>query len=214
MRLRDQLASQRDAAVQNAVLRAAYDEVVLTLNGNGFLESILKPGAPFPDFVLPDAEGALVSLGDKLAAGPVVVQFFRGDWCPYCRLMLDALAAALPAITAAGASLVALTPDTGGLPLRAKTEHKADFAVLSDVDSGVGLAAGVIFFVPPLYRARLAGLGLPQRHGNTALALPVPATFVLDRDGRIAWRFAEADFTRRAEPDDVIAAIRALGPTR
>lgn len=212
MSLRDQLSGKRTQAVQNPTWRAAYDQVVTTLAGNGFLGNVLETGAEFPDFMLPDTDGRLVALGDLLERGPVVVQFFRGDWCPYCRLMLDALATALPAIEATGASLVALTPDTGGLPLRAKRTHNACFTVLSDVDYGVGLAAGVVFRVPPLYRSLLesANVDIALRHGNTAWILPIPATFVLDRHGRIAWRFADSDFTSRAEPDAVIAALRTL----
>lgn len=212
MSLRDQLAGRRAESLQNPVLREAYDEVTNTLAGNGFLANVLKCGTQFPDFMLPDTDGRLVALGDLLDRGPVVVQFFRGDWCPYCRLMLDALVASLPAIEAEGANLLALTPDTGGIPLRTKQAHHAHFIVLSDVDCGVGLAAGVVFHVPPLYRSRLEAVGndLAFRHGNAAWILPIPATFVLDRHGRIAWRFAEPDFTRRAEPEDVIAALHAL----
>jgi hypothetical protein len=88
----------------------------------------------------------------------------------------------------------------------------ARFEVLSDVDCGIGLAAGIIFRVPKLYRARIeaAGINFSQRHGNYAWFLPAPATFIVDRDGRIAWRFLDADFTHRAEPADIIEAVRSL----
>ena len=166
----------------------------------------------FPDFVLPSAEGRLVALAEQLARGPVVLSFFRGEWCPFCKLTLDALSEALPRIEAAGASLLALTPETGGLPLSMKTRHGAVFEVLADVDFGVGLSAGVVFRIPKLYRARLdaAGLNFPQRHGNAAWCLPVPATFIIAPDGRIAWRFVDVDFTHRAEPDDILAALRRM----
>jgi len=184
------------------------------LAATGFLAQVLPEGAMFPDFMLPSAEGRLVSLESQLASGPVVVSFFRGEWCPFCRLMLAALTEALPEIQAAGASLLALTPETGGLALTMKTFHNARFEVLCDVDFGVGLAAGVVFRVPKLYRARCesAGLNFAARHGNAAWCLPVPATFVLDRAGRVAWRFVDVDFSHRAEPADIIAALRQIGP--
>jgi len=182
------------------------------LNREGFLSGILGTGDVFPDFVLPSAEGRLVSLAARLASGPVVLSFFRGEWCPFCRLMLAALTKALPEIEAAGGHLLALTPETGGLPLSMKRYHGATFEVLSDVDFGVGLAAGVVFKIPKLYRERLVASGnnFPQRHGNAAWCLPVPATFIIRPDGVIGWRFVDVDFAHRAEPEDIIAALRTI----
>ncbi|GAA5265492.1 hypothetical protein ACOSOMT5_P1919 [Acidiphilium sp. MT5] len=212
MSLRDQLSQRIEAALQNDAYKAAYDQVITTLRDNGFLPNIIAVGDRFPDFMLPDASGGLVDLTSLLARAPVIIQFFRGDWCPYCRMMLDCLSESLPALIEAGGTLVALTPDTHGLALDAKIAHNADFIVLSDVDYGVGLAAGVIFRLPPLYRNRLnlAGIDLAERHGNAAWFLPVPATFVLDREGIVRWRFADPDFTKRAEPSEVIEVVRAL----
>ncbi len=212
----DTLASRLDALLasrrQSAEWEAAYQEILLKLNRAGFLSGIAQTGAMFPDFVLPSAEGRLVALADQLARGPVVLSFFRGEWCPFCKLALDALAEALPRIEDAGASLLALTPETGGLPLSMKNRHGALFEVLADVDFGVGLSVGVVFKIPKLYRARLdaSGLNFPQRHGNAAWCLPVPATFIIAPDGRIAWRFVDVDFTHRAEPDDILAALRGM----
>jgi peroxiredoxin len=126
--------------------------------------------------------------------------------------MLAALAEALPQIEAAGASLLALTPETGGFPLLMKRDNNVRFEVLSDVDCGVGLAAGIIFRMPKLYRARLesVGINVPERHGNSAWFIPVPATFIVQQDGLIAWRFVDADFTHRAEPADIIKAVQGL----
>jgi peroxiredoxin len=196
-----------------AAWNAAYEQIVEKLANDGFLRQVAQEGAAFPDFVLPSAEGKLVSLAAQLARGPVVVSFFRGEWCPFCRLMLAALTEALPEIEAAGASLLALTPETGGLALTMKTYHKARFEVLCDVDFGVGLAAGVVFKIPKLYRARCeaSGINFPQRHGNAAWCLPLPATFIVTPDGNIAWRFVDVDFSHRAEPQDIIAALRGIG---
>ena len=207
--LTSQLASLTANRQQIAAWDAAYQEILVKLNREGFISQILPEGAEFPDFMLPSAEGRLVGLREALAQGPVVLQFFRGEWCPFCKLMLDALVASYDKIEAAGASLLALTPETGGLALKMKTKHNARFEVLADVDFGVGLAAGVVFKIPKLYRGRLdaSGLSFPQRHGNAAWCLPVPATFIIAPDGRIAWRFVDVDFTHRAEPADIIAAI-------
>jgi peroxiredoxin len=212
MSLEDKLDAEREKRLVNPATRAAYEETVMTLHRNGFLPNVLAEESQFPDFVLPNTEGRLVSLASLLARGPVIMQFFRGEWCPYCRLMLDALVTALPEIEQLGASLIALTPDTGPSASAAKTKHGATFDVLSDVDCGVGLAAGVVFRLPPLYKARLilAGIDVPDRHGNDSWFLPIPAIFLLDQSGRVAWRFAEVDFTRRASPERILTALRQL----
>jgi peroxiredoxin len=210
--LKSRLSALCAARQEIAAWNTAYEDAVAELNRSGFLQYAIREGQPFPDFVLPSAEGRLVSLASFLKQGPVIISFFRGEWCPFCRLMLTALAEALPQIEAAGASLLALTPETGGLPLVMKHDNKARFEVLSDVDCGVGLAAGIIFHMPKVYRTRLeaVGINIPERHGNSAWFLPVPATFIVTQDGLIAWRFIDADFTHRAEPADVIEMLRSL----
>ncbi len=212
MGLDEQLQAERQRRTADEAVRLAYEDVFTTLSHNGFLSGVLPEDAAFPDFVLPNVEGRLVSLASRLAEGPVVVQFFRGEWCPFCRLMLDALVTALPEIEAAGASLLALTPDMGPWARQAKQNHGATFEVLSDVDCGVGLAAGVVFRIPAIYRSRLmrAGIDFADRHGNGSQFLPIPAVFLLDGGGRVAWRFVNVDFTRRAAPDRILGALRCL----
>jgi peroxiredoxin len=205
LRLADLLASR----CANPDWAAAYQQIVATL-GEGFYEGILAPGAIFPDFLLPSATGRLVHLREELARGPVVLTFFRGEWCPFCKLTTEALAEAALPIAAAGGRILALTPETGEWPVRLRERDGNAFEVLSDVDFGVGLAAGLVFKIPPLYRARVNGLRLDLRQGNAAWCLPVPAVFVIRQDGVIAWRFADADFSRRAEPDEIIAALAGL----
>ncbi len=208
-RLGELLASRR----QNPGWEAAYQEIVATLHRQGFMSGLLDVGQRFPNFMLPSAEGRLVALAEELRRGPVVLSFFRGSWCPFCQMMLEALAEVMPRIEAAGASVLALTPETGGLALKLKQRHGGRFEILADVDFGVGLLAGVVFKIPPLYRTRLeaAGFDFPQRHGNGGWCLPVPAVYVIGQDGVISWRFAEADFALRPEPDEIIAALARMG---
>ena len=195
-----------------AAWHTAYEDAISELNRTGFLQDVVKTGDLFPDFVLPNAEGGFVSLYSVLERGPAIISFFRGEWCPFCQLMLSALAEALPQIHAAGGTLLALTPETAEFPLPLTHDGNARFEVLSDIDCGVGLAAGVIFRMPRLYRARMesAGIDLHARQGNAAWFLPVPATFIVGQDGVIAWRFVDADFTHRAEPAEIINMLRSL----
>jgi peroxiredoxin len=206
LRLADLLASR----CENPAWAAAYAQIIDTLNREGFYEGMIAPGEIFPDFLLPSATGHLINLADELARGPVVLSFFRGEWCPFCKLTTAALAEAAPRIEAAGARILALTPEAGAWPLRLQQRDASAFEVLSDIDFGVGLAAGLVFKIPPLYRARVQGLNLDLRHGNAAWCLPVPAVYIIRPDGVVAWRFADADFSRRAEPDEIIAALAGL----
>jgi peroxiredoxin len=196
----------------NEAVRAAYEAMLAELARSGLIEHVIRPGQHFPDVALPSAGGELVQLSELWCEGPLIVTFFRGEWCPYCRLMLAALEEALPEIEAVGARLVAITPETGGRALTVRQRHGNRYEVLSDVDCGLGLRCGVVFRTPAAYRDLLLSYGndLAERHGNSAWFLPVPATFVLDREGVVRWRFAEVDFTRRAEPADIIAALRRL----
>ena len=172
----------------------------------------LKPGDPMPEFLLPNAEGRLVASADLLATGPLVVTFFRGAWCTYCAMTLDALEAVLPDLADTGGALVAVTPETGGRALAAKREHDLHYEVLIDVDLAVAVRFGIVFRTPPLYAAllRRSGIDLAERSGNPAWFLPIPATFLVRRDGMIARAWVKTDFTQRAEPSEILGALRAL----
>jgi peroxiredoxin len=213
MTLREKLDAERARRMAIPGVRDAVGETLAELRRIGAGGTALRPGDAFPDFLLPDTDGRLVARDDLLAAGPLVIAFFRGAWCPYCRVMLAALEEALPEIRAAGATFAAVTPETGGGALDVKRRHRAGYAVLADVDSGLAALCGVVFRVPVAYRQLLLrfGIDLAERQGNAAWLLPVPAAFVLDRGGTVAWAHVDADFTRRAEPADIVAALRALG---
>lgn len=209
---RERLKAAHAARIGIADVEAAYRAMVTELRRTPFLDHALHVGDRFPDFLLPNADGQLVSRDDLLGRGPVVVTFFRGTWCPYCAIQLAALEEALPRIVATGASLAAVTPETGGLASEAKARHGARYEILADVDSGLGMACGVVFRAPEPYRRMLAsrGVDLAARQGHDGWFLPVPATFVVDRGGVVRWCFMDVDFTHRAEPDDIVAALSSL----
>ena len=193
-------------------MRAAYEDLVRRLGAAETAKNALKVGDRIPDFTLPNAEGKLVSVEGLLARGALVINFFRGDWCPFCRLMLQALNEALPAIERQGANLIAVSPDTGGRLLRAKKRLNLTIELLSDVDNGVALDFGVAFRTPQAYRKILEGFGtnLPERHGNAAWIIPIPAAFVVDRSGIVRYAFVEPEFVRRAEPDAILGVLERL----
>ena len=211
MSLEDELSKIRAAAKDDAPLQAAYQGLLSRLDRAETGARALKPGDAIPAFLLPNAESRLVASDDLLARGCLVINFFRGNWCPYCRQTL-ALEAALPEIEAAGGQLVALTPDTGHHLADTKRLQRLSYEILSDVDGAVGLQFGVLFRAPAAYREVLAGYGidLAERHGNDGGFIPLPATYVVDAGGIFRYAFVDIDFTHRAEPTAVIAALKQI----
>jgi peroxiredoxin len=213
--LREQLEARWRLAGEKAPeFRRAYEALMRDLAASALIDSALKAGTVMPEFELPSVEGRFVSSAELVARGPLVVSFFRGGWCPYCTLELQALQQALPEIEAHGASLIAVTPDTGAALAAAKRANGLDYQVLSDLDNGVGLAFGIVFRVPETIRTLYRGLGLDlgARHGNRTgeWLLPLPATYIVDRQGVIRHAELDADFTHRMEPADIIRVLQEL----
>jgi peroxiredoxin len=188
---------------------AAYSHLVDWLRTTDVASQALSVGDVAPDFLLPDADGRLVSSEQLRREGPLVVSFFRGGWCPFCIAELCALQAERSAFDRLKAKLVVLSPDTGGFPRQLRKDYSLDLTILSDVDYGVAMSYGVLFSVPAETKAFYAGLGLDfaSRHGSSVWMLPLPATYVIDRDGRIVSSFVEPDFTIRQEPGEILQAL-------
>ncbi len=179
------------------------------LRATGIEQTALQVGAAAPDLTLPDATAKPVRLADLWARGPLVVIFYRGGWCPYCNLELRAWQQQLDALTAAGASLVAISPQTPDNSLSTAEKNALAFPVLSDSDLAASEAFGVAFELPPALVELYAKVGndLPTLNGNGRWVLPVPATYVIGRDGRIAQAHVEADYRERAEPAEVLRQL-------
>lgn len=177
--------------------------------------SALREGDRAPDFALPDPSGETVRLSDRLAQGPVVLTFYRGAWCPYCNTQLRDYQQALDRIRAAGASLVAVSPQTPDGSLSMREKNSLEFAVLSDVGGEVSRDYGLVFEVDRRTRERYeaVGIALDEVNGTDAWELPVPATYVIRPDGTIAFAFVEADYTQRASARRVLEALAEVaGP--
>ena len=213
MSLRDRLEEENARHAGHAPLQAALREVLAHIAQSGALEHALNLGETFPDFLLPDAGGRLVARDALLSRGPFVLAFLRGGWCPYCALAFAALAEAEPGFAARGVRVLVATPETGGRARDLQSAHAqgSGITVLTDVDHGLAAACGLLYRIPESYAALLGGfdVDLGERQGNSARMLPVPATFLVGADGLVRWRHLDADFTRRAEPADILAALDA-----
>ena len=203
----DALTARTPEQIRSRVERA-IDEIRRSGEAAG-----LQVGDVAPDFVLPDALGRPFALATAREGGPVVLTFYRGEWCPYCNLQLRGLQSVLAEIRALNASLIAVSPQSPDHSLSLTAKHDLEFPVLSDVDQSVIRAYRVQFTVS----GELMDLHLNvfhndprDRNADGSMNLPVPATFVIDRDGVVRARFLDPDWRVRMEPADVVAALRAL----
>ena len=158
---------------------------------------------------LPDETGRLVTLSQLLDKGPAVISFNRGHWCPYCRLNVDALAKAEPEIASLGAQIVAISPETVKWSAELKAYAKAPFHILSDVDGGYALELNLLFWVGDEKRAAMTagGYDISLFQGNDTWMLPIPATFVVGRNGIVRARHIDPDYRHRMEIEDLIDGV-------
>ncbi|MGH9580016.1 MAG: peroxiredoxin-like family protein [Terriglobales bacterium] len=188
---------------------AAQDRAIEELRQSGILQHILPVGAPAPSFELQDGNGAIFRSVDLLARGRLVICFFRGRWCPYCITELEAWQRARPEVEAAGASLVAISPQTQRQTSFLMGQHGLGFPVLSDASNRVARAFRLVYELPDYLREiyQRSFINLPNSNGDSSWELPLPATYVLERDGTVLFASADADYTRRAEPAQVLEVL-------
>jgi peroxiredoxin len=188
---------------------AAVDRLVERINGNGGGENAPRPGEAMPPFLLPNVDGQLVTLPSLLASGPVAVMFFRGHWCPYCRLSVRAVIEAMDRIKAVGGQVVAIMPETQAFAEKFGGDSGAPFPVLTDLDNGYALSLNLAIWLGAEIEKLLSPTqDIPSFHGNDGWVLPIPATFVVDRDGLVRARFVDPDFRKRMAIDDLIDALK------
>ncbi len=191
-----------------AIMHRATAELV----ASGAAQRALKAGDRAPAFTLPDADGTLVSSAQWLERGPLVVSFYRGVWCPYCNMELQALQAALPDYRAAGANLVALSPQTAANSRKSARQNGVEFPILSDLRNEVAAAFGLRFELPgylvDLYKQLKNDL--PTFNADPSWTLPMPARYVIAPSGEIVYAEVNPDYTRRPEPSDLLPALRSI----
>ena len=189
----------------------AVDRLVARIHENGGGENAPRPGEAMPPFLLPDVTGRLVSLTSLLERGPLAVMFFRGHWCPYCRLNVRAVVQALDRIKAMGAQVVAIMPETQEYTQQLKSGSGAPFPILTDLDNGYALSLNLAIWLGAEIQSLLSYQEMAKFHGNDGWMLPIPAVFVVGRDGMVKARFVDPDFRRRMEIDDLLAALKSAG---
>jgi peroxiredoxin len=188
-------------------MHRATDELI----ASGAATRALKAGDLAPSFVLNDPDGRPIPSAGLLAQGPLVVGFYRGFWCPYCNMELQALQEALPAFRELGANLVAISPQSAVNSRKSRRTNALDFPILSDPGNETAAAFGLRFALPAYLIRLYKSLknDLPAFNGDTSWTLPMPGRFVISRDGVIRYAEVNPDYTHRPEPADVLLALRS-----
>jgi peroxiredoxin len=209
--LGEQLRAFADAARQGQPHFAeAVDRLVERLRRYGAGESAPRPGEPMPPFVLPDDTGHLVSLEQLLDQGPIAVTFHRGHWCPYCRININALAQVHGEIAREGGQIVAIMPDRQKFVAELRSQSNVPFPILTDMDNGYALSLNLTIWVgAEMQKLMEPRRDLPTFQGNGTWMLPIPATFVVGRDGVIRARFTDPDYRKPMAIADMLAALRS-----
>ena len=213
--LREIFAERKDliAKYVPADVQAVHARAVAGLKAQGIAARALKVGDKSPSFELPDHNGKLVSSQQLLAKGRLVLLFIRGRWCPFCVGQMEAISYIAAAIEAAGASLIAVSPQTEKQAFFMRDQHKLAFPLLVDAHNQLAREFGLVYRVPEeqqgLYRSTF--VNLPFTNGDDSWELPIPATFVIDRDGSILFASANEDYTERPEPLEILSVVESGG---
>jgi peroxiredoxin len=190
---------------------AIGERAVQELFASGIEEKILPIGATAPEFALKDASGRLVRSTDLLALGPLVLKFFRGRWCSYCVTELEAWRDLYGSLREREALLVAIGPQTPRQSDFMSGQHGLPFPVLHDPGNTIAEKFGLVYTVPEYLRTYYLSIlvNIPFVNGEPSWRLPLPATYVLNREGRVVLAEAHADFRVRPEPQEALAAALA-----
>lgn len=209
--LREIFAERKEAIAKYVPpeTQAIHARAVAELKRESLAANILPVGAKIPEFRLPDHDTRNVSSSELLAKGRLVLCFIRGRWCPFCVGQMEAINLILPKIEEAGATLVAISPQMAKQSFFMRDQHKLRFPLLSDAGNAVARHFGLTYRVPDeqksLYQRTF--VNLPFVNGDDSWELPIPATYIIERDGAVLYASANEDYTERPEPTSVLRAL-------
>lgn len=210
--LREILAERKDLIAKYVPpeTQAIHAQSVAELKAKRLASSILPVGTSAPALELPDHNGKIVSSRDLLSLGRLVLCFIRGRWCPFCVGQMEAMNLVLPQIEQAGATLVAISPQTVRQSFFMHDQHKLRFPLLCDAGNKVAHLFGLTYRVPPMQEAvyRRAFVNLPFANGDESWELPIPATYIVDRDSTVLYASANEDYTERPEPTEIVRELQ------
>ncbi|HYL96910.1 MAG TPA: peroxiredoxin-like family protein [Terriglobales bacterium] len=209
--LREELEERKALAAQYVPddVQQVNRQTVEQLAASGMSGRILAVGAAAPSFQLPDQDGKVVSSQELLRRGRLVICFIRGRWCPFCVAQLEAMNRGLSYVEKAGASLIAISPQTVKQAFFMRDQHQLRFPLLSDAGNQVARQFGLVYRVPEEQKQVYSRtfVNLPFLNGDASWELPIPATYILERDGRVLYASADPDYTQRPEPQGIVGLL-------
>lgn len=212
--LREILAERKELITKYvpAETQAIHARAVVALKQQRLAANILPVGSKAPEFQLQDHDGKTISSSDLLAKGRLVLCFIRGRWCPFCVAQMEAMNLVVQEIAQAGASLVAISPQTVQQSFFMRDQHKLRFPLLSDACNKVARQFGLTYRVPDEQKAiyQRAFVNLPFVNGDESWELPISAAYLVDRDGSVIYASANEDYTERPEPQDILQLLANL----
>jgi peroxiredoxin len=207
-----EIFAERKALIERYVLKETRDihaRAVAELKTNQVAAGILAVGSKAPAFELKDPNGKLVSSAELMSKGRLVICFIRGRWCPFCVGQMEAMNLIVPDIQQAGASLIAISPQTVQQSYFMHDQHKLRFPLLSDLSNNVARQFGVVYKVPDYQQIlyKKVFVNLPHVNGDDSWELPIAATFILDCNGIVIYASANEDYTERPEPAEILQML-------
>ncbi len=210
--LRDILAERKEmiAKYVPAETQAVHARAIAELKQKNLSANILAVGAKIPEFQLQDHDSKNISSSGLLAKGRLVLCFIRGRWCPFCVAQMEAVNVVLADIKQAGATVVAISPQTVQQSFFMRDQHNLRFPLLSDAGNRVARQFRLTYRVPDEQKAiyQRAFVNLPFVNGDDSWELPIPATYVADRDGTVLYASADEDYSERPEPSEIVRIVR------
>lgn len=189
--------------------KRAYADGIVAVKTSDIIDRAKGLGDQAPKFKLKNAIGALITLDEYLKKGPVILTWYRGGWCPYCNITLQYLQNSLSEYKALGASLIALTPEVPDRSLSTKEKYALEFEVLSDVGNRIAKQYGIVFkLTPEVAKKYEIAFDLNTYNGDKSNELPLAATYIINKKGRIIYTFLDTDYRHRAEPADILKVLR------
>lgn len=211
MNLTEQLTEKRNNSAK--VIPSEKIEIMqqstAKLKSQNLSEKALTTGQKLPSFTLKNSNGDYVSLED-FKSEFLVVSFYRGGWCPYCNLELKALQAILPELNELNGELIAISPETPDNSISTSQKNELTFTILSDIDNTYAKSVGLVFQIPDDLQSVYNGFGIDveKHNGNSDFELPMPATYLVNRDREVIFSFVPEDYTERLDPETILQFIK------
>ncbi|MFG1486554.1 peroxiredoxin-like family protein [Halobacteriovorax sp. RZ-1] len=205
--LQDRLDERRENANKKRPVEVTkvMDEALKHLKDSGIVEESVKKGTQVPSFKVGGKD-----ISEYYKDGNTIISFYRGSWCPYCMIQLKEYQKYYQEIQKKGAKLIVLAPDTKKEIAKTKRNHKLDFPIYSDVDNQIAKKFGLAFKLEESLKELYVkfGIDIKNNQNSEQFELPLPGTYIVNKDGKIIYAFADADYTKRADPKDLIRYLK------